>query len=71
MKKVVYSTCSINIEENENVVKEVLEQLEDFKLVKAMEEWPRRGIDGFEECLRVDPDLDLCTGFFVAVFERK
>ena len=71
VKKVVYSTCSINVEENENVVEEVLKTMPDFQLVKALESWQRRGLNGLEECIRVDPEIDLCTGFFVAVFERK
>ena len=71
VKKVVYSTCSINVEENENVVQEVLKTMPDFQLVKALESWQRRGLNGLEECIRVDPEIDLCTGFFVAVFERK
>ena len=71
VKKVVYSTCSINVEENENVVQEVLKEMPDFQLVKALESWQRRGLNGLDKCIRVDPEIDLCTGFFVAVFERK
>lgn len=72
LKKLAYSTCSVNVEENENVVEDVLKDVKDqFKLVSAMPNWTRRGLDGHEKCIRVDPELDLCTGFFVAVFKRK
>jgi hypothetical protein len=40
-------------------------------LIEAMPHWTHnRGIEGFEKCLRVEPNTDLSTGFFVAVFQR-
>ena len=71
VKKVVYSTCSVNIEENENVVEEVLKSVPNVQLNHPLASWTRRGFNGLEQCIRVDPKIDLCTGFFVAVFERK
>ena len=71
LKKLAYSTCSINVEENENVVNDVMKHNQDFKLIKAMPSWThRRGLLGQEMCIRVDQNIDLCTGFFVAVFQR-
>ena len=71
LKKLAYSTCSVNNEENEKVVEEILNYVKgQFKLVKVMPKWERRGVLGYEKCLRVDPKVDLCTGFFVAVFEK-
>ena len=44
---------------------------EEFQLIEAMPNWTHnRGIQGLEKCLRVDPNTDLSTGFFVAVFQR-
>ena len=47
MKKIVYSTCSIHSQENEQVVKEVLQQTSDFVLANrndVIPTWDRRGI---------------------------
>ena len=72
LQKLVYSTCSVHVEENENVVEDVLKDVKaKFELVQAMPRWTRRGLHGQDRCLRVDPELDLCTGFFVTLFKRK
>lgn len=71
VSRVVYSTCSVHSAENEQVVAAMLEKFPDFSLVRAMPKWPRRGQGkGMEHCVRTDPQQDLTTGFFVAVFQR-
>ena len=74
-RRVVYSTCSINREEDEEVVKLALESCEGrYVLIEALPTWPRRGdttvFAEASKCVRVDPDLDGMTGFFVACFQR-
>ncbi|RZB77473.1 methyltransferase NSUN5, partial [Asbolus verrucosus] len=77
-KKVVYSTCSIYPEENEDVVRQVLETCTKFKLIPANQfvknSWLNFGSSEFGDignyCLYAKPDIDLTSGFFVAVFER-
>merc|ERR1711871_1421131 len=60
LKKLAYSTCSVNVEENECVVEDVLRSVgEQFGLDRAMKNWTRRGLHGRGECLRTDPALDL------------
>ena len=54
--RLVYSTCSVEREENEEVIEEVLARDERFELVKTTRTWPQR---------------EGCDGFFVAVFERR
>merc|ERR1712224_785557 len=71
LQKLVYSTCSVNVDENERVEDVLKDVKRKFKLVHAMPHWTRRGLNGQDKCLRVDFDLDLCTGFFVAVVKRK
>ena len=43
VKKVVYSTCSKHEQENEDVVKYVLEQNSDFELIPTFPAWSTRG----------------------------
>ncbi|NXE82971.1 NSUN5 methyltransferase, partial [Cochlearius cochlearius] len=75
LRRLVYSTCSLHREENEDVVHAVLqEQGSAFWLVHAFPSWPCRGLAAFpgaEGCLRASPADTLTHGFFVAVLERR
>ncbi|XP_060643276.2 28S rRNA (cytosine-C(5))-methyltransferase [Anolis sagrei] len=75
LRRLVYSTCSLHQEENEEVVRDVLEQHgEHFQLVEALPSWTPRGLGVFAEakcCLRASPKETLTSGFFVAVMERR
>jgi 16S rRNA (cytosine967-C5)-methyltransferase len=53
--RLIYSTCSVEPEENEEVIEEVLANDERFQLLKTTRTWPQH---------------EGCDGFFVAVFER-
>eukprot|EP00179_Madagascaria_erythrocladioides_P010691 CAMPEP_0198367052 /NCGR_PEP_ID=MMETSP1450-20131203/154992_1 /TAXON_ID=753684 ORGANISM="Madagascaria erythrocladiodes, Strain CCMP3234" /NCGR_SAMPLE_ID=MMETSP1450 /ASSEMBLY_ACC=CAM_ASM_001115 /LENGTH=624 /DNA_ID=CAMNT_0044074527 /DNA_START=21 /DNA_END=1897 /DNA_ORIENTATION=- len=76
-KRLTYSTCSIHIEENEQVVHAVLEQARDlgWRLEKALPEWERRGETNVfaeaDKCVRTDPEHDRTGGFFLALFVRE
>ncbi|XP_042647365.1 28S rRNA (cytosine-C(5))-methyltransferase [Tyto alba] len=74
LRRLVYSTCSLHQEENEDVVRAVLqEQGTAFRLVNAFPSWPCRGLatfPGAESCLRASPADTLTHGFFVAVLEQ-
>jgi putative methyltransferase len=87
VKRIVYSTCSLYMMENEGVVKEVMREAEEagFSLVQALPQWPKRGVfvgvgdgggGGLEEeeagcVVRTYPDEDGTDGFFVARFDKK
>ncbi|XP_018412622.1 PREDICTED: probable 28S rRNA (cytosine-C(5))-methyltransferase [Nanorana parkeri] len=74
VQNVVYSTCSVHQQENEDVVKNILEQHTDFRLAEALPSWPLRGLDTFpgsDCCLRASLTDTLTNGFFVALFQRK
>lgn len=74
LKRLVYSTCSLCQEENEDVVCEALQQSSGvFRLAPALPSWPHRGLSTFpgaEHCLRASPETTATGGFFIAVFER-
>ncbi len=54
-KYLVYSTCSLFKEENENQIKEFLEKNKNFKLIEEK---------------RFDPSLEYKTGFYYAIMEK-
>lgn len=68
VKRIAYSTCSVHEQENEQVVRAVMN--DEWQLVTALPQWPRRG-HGMPEAIRTDAQQDLTNGFFVAVFERR
>lgn len=77
LQRLVYSTCSVYRQENEDVVAAVLPDARraGFELQRALPQWPRRGLRGthdWADCVaRVHPDLDGTDGFFVALFVRQ
>lgn len=75
VERIVYSTCSINQVENEDVIKSVLPLASSyrFELTTIFPQWPRRGhpvFDGSQHVLRTDLIEDQ-EGFFIALFVRK
>jgi len=66
----VYSTCSVLIEENEQIINKFLNKFQNFKLVPAL---PNVGIKGFMNCTnckRLFPHLHSTEGFFIAKFQK-
>ena len=81
VKRIVYSTCSLHEEENENVVLYGLKHCRNrFKLENIFPEWPNRGHKitlknsqskrefNLDYCVRTDIKENLTNGFFVACF---
>jgi len=67
----VYSTCSVSLEENEILIERFLKWHQDFKLVEAT---PRIGLSGFRgqsQCQRLYPHIHECNGFFVAKLTKE
>ena len=78
----VYSTCSLEPEENEAAVQEVLDGEQDYELCDCREELERlrsageliwRDVDSLMKggFLRTIPGVQPCDGFFAAVIRRK
>jgi 16S rRNA (cytosine967-C5)-methyltransferase len=73
--RLVYATCSLEREENEDVIERALEEMSGFRpLLRAelLREWPTFGPlfddDGY---FRTRPDLHGTDGFFAAVISRE
>uniref|UniRef100_A0A3Q2XC96 NOP2/Sun RNA methyltransferase 5 n=2 Tax=Hippocampus comes TaxID=109280 RepID=A0A3Q2XC96_HIPCM len=70
VKRLIYSTCSIHRQENEEVVTACLQQNPNFRLVPLLPEWPERGLPTLAQCLRASVNGTRTHGFFVALLER-
>jgi 16S rRNA (cytosine967-C5)-methyltransferase len=62
----VYSTCSITVEENEMVIEKFLKLHPEFKLVDTAPWIGLSGLRGLTKCQRLYPHIHECNGFFVA-----
>ncbi|KAM6928846.1 28S rRNA (cytosine-C(5))-methyltransferase [Lycodopsis pacificus] len=70
LKRLVYSTCSIHSQENEDVVTACLQQNPGFRLVPLLAQWPERGLEPLTQCLRASTTKTRTHGFFVALLEK-
>jgi len=81
VERIVYSTCSIHEEENENVVRYALENCgRRFRLVNIFEgQWKSgRGLvkddydreNNLDFCIRTSYSSNFTNGFFISCFER-
>ena len=68
----VYSTCSITVEENEMVIENFLKLHPEFSLTESK---PRIGLPGLRgqptKCQRLYPHIHECNGFFVAKLKKE
>jgi 16S rRNA (cytosine967-C5)-methyltransferase len=70
--RLVYGTCSLLTEENEDIVDDFLAAHPDFTRVPAREVLERQGVKlpGSDEYLRLFPHVHDTDGFFAAVMEK-
>ena len=62
----LYSTCSITVEENEMLVERFLKWHPEFSLSEITPKIGLPGLRGLERCRRLYPHLHECDGFFIA-----
>ncbi len=67
----VYSTCSIAVEENEMLIERFLKYHPEFELVDATPKIGVSGLRGLTKCQRLYPHIHECNGFFVAKLLKK
>ncbi len=67
----VYSTCSITVEENEMIIERFLKLHPEFKLVGTMPKIGLPGLRGLTKCQRLYPHIHECNGFFVAKLMKE
>jgi 16S rRNA (cytosine967-C5)-methyltransferase len=67
----IYSTCSITVEENEYVVEDFLRINPNFELVEPSLSIGSHGLRDLAEARRLYPHTDMCNGFFIALFMRR
>lgn len=66
----VYSTCSITLEENEMVIKHFLKMHPEFKAVNTTPKIGLPGLRGLTKCQRLYPHIHECNGFFIAKLQK-
>lgn len=67
--KLVYSTCSLNPNENEKIVEKFLREHADFESVRVLENIKRYGDD--TDYLTLMPHIHGSDGFFISCLRRK
>ncbi|MCK5077932.1 MAG: 16S rRNA (cytosine(967)-C(5))-methyltransferase RsmB [Calditrichia bacterium] len=67
--ELVYSTCSIDLEENDKVIKKFLKNYANFKLIRADERIPGPWVDE-KGYIRTFPHLHNMDGSFAALFRK-
>jgi len=67
----VYSTCSITVEENEMLIERFLKWHPEFALVEVTPRIGLPGLRGQTKCQRLYPHIHGCNGFFVAKLQRR
>ena len=69
--RLIYSTCSITIEENEAQIERLLRLYPEFRLRRQTPFIGHRGMRGLDTCQRLYPHLDSCNGYFIASLSRE
>jgi 16S rRNA (cytosine967-C5)-methyltransferase len=66
----VYSTCSLTLDENEHVIRDFLDANPDFQLIPTQPQLGSGAFGGFDNCQRLFPHRNDTEGFFIAKMKR-
>ena len=67
----IYSTCSITVEENEMIVERFLKEHAEFRLTEIEPIIGLPGLQGLTQCQRLYPHIHQCNGFFIAKLRKE
>jgi 16S rRNA (cytosine967-C5)-methyltransferase len=67
----IYSTCSITVEENETIIERFLKEHPEFGLVEIKPSLGLPGLQGLAHCQRLYPHIHKCNGFFIAKLQKN
>lgn len=67
----VYSTCSITLEENEGIISRLLNEKSEFTLADIEPKIGLPGLQGLTKCQRLYPHLHQCNGYFLAKLQKQ
>jgi 16S rRNA (cytosine967-C5)-methyltransferase len=62
----IYSTCSVTVEENEMLIERFLKWHPEFSLTEITPKIGLSGLRGMGKCRRLYPHIHQCNGFFIA-----
>jgi 16S rRNA (cytosine967-C5)-methyltransferase len=68
--RILYCTCSVTVEENENVVSTFLKSHPEFETRPILEGYGSPGLAGLADCRRLWPHRDRTAGYFIARMQR-
>lgn len=66
--RLVYSTCTLNPEENDNICDKFLEEHRDFRIAEYLPQVPRYSAN--DKYLTLLPHIHNTDGFFIAAFDK-
>lgn len=69
--RLVYSTCSVIVEENELQIERLLKLNPEFRLERQAPFIGHEGMRGLGKCQRLYPQLDECNGYFIACLRKE
>ncbi len=64
----VYSTCSLNPDENENIIKRFLSEHKNFESVRVLPDLPRHAEN--TDYISLMPHIHNCDGFFISAIKK-
>lgn len=68
--RILYCTCSLTMEENEDVVSSFLKSHPEFETRPILEKYGSPGLRGMADCRRFYPHRDRAAGYFIARLQR-
>lgn len=68
--RILYCTCSLTVEENEQVIASFLKSHPEFETRPILEQYGSTGLMGLADCRRFYPHRDRTAGYFIALMQR-